>query len=110
MLKADDDETPWCSSFANWCMQAAGLQGTGLALARSWTAWGIKVRPENWRFGDTAVLERPAAGPNAGHVGFLVKWDSQFVWLLGGNQGNAVSIAKYERIRLIDVRRSSLAL
>lgn len=25
---SSDDETPWCSSFANWCMKQCGIEGT----------------------------------------------------------------------------------
>ena len=33
-LKAIDDETPWCSSFANWVTKQCGVQGTNSAAAR----------------------------------------------------------------------------
>ncbi|WP_224984859.1 TIGR02594 family protein [Geomonas agri] len=35
-LKATDDETPWCSSFVNWCLKQAGVKGTDSAAATSW--------------------------------------------------------------------------
>ena len=34
------DEVPWCSSFVNWCLKEAGIQGTDSAGAASWTSWG----------------------------------------------------------------------
>jgi hypothetical protein len=39
-LRARSDETAWCSSFANWCMQQAGIPGTKSAAAISWMHWG----------------------------------------------------------------------
>jgi uncharacterized protein (TIGR02594 family) len=42
-LKATADETPWCSSFVNWAMVQAGLQGTSSAAAKSWMDWGHKL-------------------------------------------------------------------
>lgn len=107
-LKADDDETPWCSSFVNWCFTKAGQVGTRLALARSWAVWETEVNAtfdREWQFGDVVVLDRPSGGPNAGHVGFLVSWDQQNIRLLGGNQNNEVNISTYPRKRIIAIRR-----
>ncbi len=37
---ASKDETPWCSSFVNFCMVMSGFRGTNSASARSWLKWG----------------------------------------------------------------------
>eukprot|EP01156_Anaeramoeba_ignava_P011257 Anaeramoba_ignava/a482504_22.p5 GENE.a482504_22~~a482504_22.p5 ORF type:complete len:143 (+),score=5.17 a482504_22:255-683(+) len=42
-LRASNDETAWCSSFVNWCIEQAGLKGTDSAAARSWLKWGKKT-------------------------------------------------------------------
>ena len=34
-LNAKSDETPWCSSFVNYCVEKAGLLGTNKANAGS---------------------------------------------------------------------------
>lgn len=39
----NDDETPWCSIFANWCALQAGLKGSGKANARSWLLIGVNA-------------------------------------------------------------------
>ena len=39
-LENQNDETPWCSAFVNWCMEQAGIKGTNSAWARSWLDWG----------------------------------------------------------------------
>jgi hypothetical protein len=44
-----NDETPWCSSFVNWCMEQVHLKGTDNAMARSWRHWGKKL--EKPKFG-----------------------------------------------------------
>jgi hypothetical protein len=36
-----------------------------------------------------------------GHVGFVVKFDKDYVWMLGGNQGDRVSVAKFPRSKFI---------
>ena len=39
-LGAKTDEVPWCSSFVNWVMKQAGIEGTNNAMAKSWMNWG----------------------------------------------------------------------
>ncbi len=96
------DETPWCSSFVNWCVTQAGLAGTNSARARSWSKWGRKLRKP--RPGCIVVLSRPRAGPDAGHVGFYAGETATRIKLLGGNQSDSVNIASYPRSRLIGYR------
>lgn len=100
-LKAVDDETAWCSAFANFCMDGANIQGTRKANARSWLTWGRDVEPQ---YGAVTVLFRGDPNGWTGHVGFLVRFDKDWVWLLGGNQGNRVSIAKFPRERVLGFR------
>lgn len=96
-----DDEVPWCSSFVNWCMDQAGVSKTNSARARSWLAWGKRISYPP--IGAVTVLQRgvgPQPGPDVikapGHVGFyLGHADAKNILLLGGNQGNAVSIRTY---------------
>ncbi len=96
---AGDDSTPWCSGFANWCVQKCGYAGTNSAAARSWLDWGRTLqRP---RRGVVVVLKR---GQTGGHVGFFIRRDAERLWLLGGNQSNQVSIAGYDPTRLLDYR------
>lgn len=101
-LSANDDETPWCSSFVNFCMEEAGVQGTGSATARSWENWGKKL--DNPILGCVIVLERPAGGTNAGHVGFYLNEQNNKFFLLGGNQGDKVCIVPFEKSRIIAYR------
>lgn len=87
-LKADDDETPWCSSFVNWCCKQVGVQGTGLANARSWLNWGKEVKTPY--LGCIVILKR---GNHAwqGHVGFYAgKERTNEILVYGGNQKNKV--------------------
>jgi uncharacterized protein (TIGR02594 family) len=92
-LGATDDETPWCSAFVNWCMMQAGIARTNSAAARSWLTWGTSLAAP--RLGCVTVLSR-STDPTKGHVGFFVDDDGpEYLRLLGGNQGNAVSIRTY---------------
>lgn len=85
------EATPWCSSFVNWVMREAGIEGTGSAMARSWLGWGLELRQP--RPGCVTVLRRGA--PPSGHVGFFERAEGNLIYLLGGNQGNAVSVKPY---------------
>jgi uncharacterized protein (TIGR02594 family) len=99
---ADSDETPWCSAFVNWCLEVSGLSGTNSAAARSWMSWGQSlVVPKR---GAITVLSRDAGGPTSGHVGFFLSHTETRVRLLGGNQGNQVCVAEYERRRVLGHR------
>jgi uncharacterized protein (TIGR02594 family) len=106
------DTTPWCSAFANWCMQQVHLPRTRSLAARSWLRYGDAVLRPDLRYGDVIVLWRGLKlGPqrlNApGHVGFADHWTDQTIWLLGGNQGNRVSVQPYPWTRVIGIRRPS---
>lgn len=100
-LHATSDEVPWCSAFVNWCLVSAAIAGTRSAAARSWLTWGVAL--EAPRFGAITVLQR-GTNPAQGHVGFYVDARSDAVLLLGGNQGNAVSMAAYPRGRVLGFR------
>jgi len=99
-LKAKDDETPWCSSFVNWCVGNAGYTVTGSAAARSWAKYGQSCKPHP---GCIVVMTRTGGG----HVGFYVRETAKYVYILGGNQSNKVSIAGYDKGRIIAYRLPS---
>lgn len=89
--KFSDDETPWCASFVNWVMQKAGQGGTGSAVALSWKKYGKNLgKPA---YGSIAVF---SWGGGKGHVGFVVGKQGSNILVLGGNQSNAVNIAKFD--------------
>ncbi|GFO54906.1 hypothetical protein GMSM_19130 [Geomonas sp. Red276] len=92
------DETPWCSSFVNYCMEKAGYEGTDCAAARSWLEWGKRI--DTPCLGCIAVLSREGGG----HVGFYVGESAETVTLLGGNQGDRVCLAQYPKSRVLGYR------
>lgn len=98
-----DDDTPWCAAFVNWALSAAGVAGTGKANARSFLTWGVKaLAPQP---GDVAVFWRDDPASWKGHVAFYLSRNAHGVWVVGGNQGNAVSVRCYSESQLLDVRR-----
>lgn len=116
-LDANNDETAWCSAFVNWaCAKGAGcanarswlefnLPGAGKANARSWLQYGVRaLEPER---GDIVVLWRVRPDAWQGHVGFVCEPQDGLgnVLILGGNQGNSVSIKPYPLSRVLQYRR-----
>jgi uncharacterized protein (TIGR02594 family) len=101
---ATDDETSWCSSFVNWVMREIGVQGTGRANARSWRNWGNPIPLAAPQYGAVTVLWRESPSSWKGHVGFFAGIERGRLILLGGNQGDAVSLRPYPRSHLLDFR------
>ncbi len=95
------DEVAWCAAFAGACLERAGHASTRSLMARSYLRWGEGL--DEGRFGAVAVLSR-GSDPAAGHVGFLLGETDTHVVLLGGNQGDAVSVAAFPRARLLGLR------
>ena len=100
-LSATTDETPWCSSFVNWCMMKSGEDRTNSAAARSWLRWGSPL--DDPQLGCVVIFSRPP-NPSSGHVAFFVRSEARRVWVLGGNQSNQVNIASYPEDRLLGYR------
>jgi uncharacterized protein (TIGR02594 family) len=104
-LDGDDSKTAWCG-----CMRGAiGIAtGTGAPPAHyraaSWAKWGRAVditKPSCWQQGDTIVMTRPGGN----HVAVLDHVSGKTAFLLGGNQSNAVTIARFDISKITHVRR-----
>jgi uncharacterized protein (TIGR02594 family) len=94
-----DDAVPWCSGFACAMFEANGIASPHSDSARSWLAWGIPLDAPV--LGCVVVFQRPGGY----HVGFVVGQDKAGrLMVLGGNQGDAVSIAAFSRDRVVGYR------
>lgn len=96
-----DDETPWCAAFVGAALAYAGHVGTKSAAARSYESWAGGHKLGGPVLGCVCVLERSPPKPGLGHVGFLIGRDLNRVALLGGNQGDSVSISSFPRSRVV---------
>lgn len=94
----NEDETPWCSAFVNWCIEKAGYEGTDSAWARSWLNWGKEI--EEPVVGCIAVFKREGGG----HVGFYMGKTATSIRVLGGNQNDEVNESSYAKARLLGYR------
>lgn len=100
----DPATTAWCAAFVNASLSQAGMKGTDSLAARDFLKWGQGVdKPE---VGDVAVFSRGDPNGWQGHVGFFQGYNPDgTIRVLGGNQGDAVSVANYSPDQLLGFRR-----
>ncbi len=92
------DEIPWCGLFVGVVAKRAGKPVVNNPLwARNWAKWGV---PCMAKLGCVLVFSRETGG----HVGLYVGEDDKCFHVLGGNQGNSVSIVRIEKSRMISSR------
>lgn len=104
-----DDETAWCGTFVAAVLQASGLVPVkGWAGARNWLDYGRPIdRPA---YGCIVVFWRGQKKGWSGHVGFVVGKDkNDNLMVIGGNQGNKVSIKAFPRARVLGYEWPSIA-
>jgi len=122
MLRLDEawpenDEVPWCSAFMNYVAWLLRLPRSKRLRARSWLLVGQSIALEEALPGfDVVILKRGGGnqpGPEVieakGHVGWYAGTEGDRVLLLGGNQSNSVSIARYPKNRILGIRRLTSA-
>lgn len=96
----NDDETPWCGVYVAACFDTCGFSLPKYWMrAKAWADWGLPlVIPVP---GCVVIFDRQGGG----HVGFVVGQDVRGrLMVLGGNQGNKVSIAAFDRSRVLGYR------
>lgn len=114
------DEIPWCGLFALICAVRAKKEVPWPPLTYRDALWAL-----NWlKFGSapggpadgtvslTQQLQAASLGdvlvfkrPEGGHVGIYVGETNSKFFVLGGNEGNAVSIVMIDKTRCVGVRR-----
>lgn len=98
------DSIAWCGLTVAYACAQAGWDHAprGNALwARNWASWGNPVEPKQAMLGDILVFTRKGGG----HVALYVGEDKTHYHILGGNQGDRVSIKRREKAQCIAVRR-----
>lgn len=96
----NSDEIPWCGLFMAYVAHKAGKAPPVAPLwARNWAQFGKISSPQ---LGAVLVFSR---GMTGGHVGLYVGEDSMGMYhVLGGNQGDSVSITRIGKERLLACR------
>ncbi len=111
----DDDETAWCSAFICHLAEDVGAHNPRTVRARRWLEVedpdAQEVELDDLEPGDVVVLWREHPSSSKGHVGLFLQRDSdpKFIWILGGNQGNAVKPKRYPAQMFLGGRRLAAA-
>lgn len=94
------DQVPWCGLFMAVVAYRAGkFPPTSPLWALSWSKFGTEAGQP--RLGDVLTFTRNGGG----HVALYVGEDASAFHVLGGNQGDAVTITRIDKRRLYRVRR-----
>jgi len=101
----DDSETAWCSLALNYFAKKCGYEYSNSLAARSWLKMPNQIVVLKPEVGDVAVLWRGSPDDWRGHVGLFISQDVHNIYLLGGNQGNSLTISAYPRERVLGYRK-----
>lgn len=94
------DATAWCGLFLATVAKRAGKPiVSGPLWALNWSKFGVLHAPPG--LGDVLCFKRPGGG----HVGLYIAEDETAYHVLGGNQGDRVSIIRVEKARCVAHRR-----
>ncbi len=100
----DPSRNPWCGDFVETCIRMGlpdepllGALGTNPYWARNWLLFGQETEPIP---GAVLAFSRGSGG----HVGFAIGQDDTHFFVLGGNQSDAVTIARIAKSRLLGAR------
>ena len=94
-----DDDIAWCGLFmADAALAAAKPVPQKFLSALAWADWGNPV--DTPKLGDVLVFSRKGGG----HVALYVGEDDECYHILGGNQGNSVSVVRRDKGSLVAAR------
>ncbi len=99
----NNDETPWCAAFINYCAKHIGAHYPSGLRAKSWLTVGENTKEP--KPGDVVVFWRNSKKSSSGHVGLYISESKDFVYCLGGNQGDKVQICPFPKERILQYRK-----
>ena len=94
------DAVPWCAAFVGAMLMRSGKRSSGSLMARSYQKYGDRCPPQP---GAIAVWPR-GRSPSFGHVNFVESIEGNKVVCIGGNQGDAVTRATFDRRNALTFR------
>jgi len=111
-IGVDPKRTEWCAAFVNAVLTESGIPNNILHkypyAARSFLEWGVAVKEPTP--GDLIIFPRGNISWQ-GHVGFYLSTtvinNTEYYYILGGNQSNKVSIDLYRASAALGIRRYS---
>ena len=107
------DDVPWCSAFTNFVAWLLRLPRSKSLAARSWLMVGTPIQLHDATAGFDVVVLKRGKGPQPGadvldapgHVGLFAGVEGKHVLVLGGNQGDRVSIERFPITSILGLRR-----
>ena len=103
-LDGDDSETAWCGCIMGlWFIELGMTPPKAYYRAANWLNIGKAIKIEFSVRGVLVIFSR--SGGN--HIAMVDHWDDNYVYCLGGNQANQVSITRYSRSKIEGVRQLS---
>lgn len=106
-FKGDDEEVSWCSIFLINVLNEYDVKNAN-ATARSWLQVGTNIDEKPIPMDCICILWRESKTSWKGHVGIFIREVNDYIYLLGGNQNNEVSIQKFHKSQLLGYRKLSL--
>lgn len=102
----DPAKLPWCADAIQTCLALTlpdEPQPVNPYLARNWLKFGIQLLTP--ALGCVLVFWRGSKAGTSGHVGLYAGEDAQgYLHVLGGNQSDAITIARLDKGRLLGMR------
>jgi len=99
----NQDSVPWCAAFVGGVLEECGIKSSRSAAARSYATWGRQLTAP--ALGCVVVFWRGSPSGWSGHVGFVAgKDESGNLMVVGGNQGDKVSVAAFPISRVLAYR------
>lgn len=99
-IQGDDSDVPWCAIFVNAMLAQVGEKTSGSAMARSFAKHADFERLTKPMVGCITVISS-SRGPASGHVFFYTGETATHLQGCGGNQNDAVTIAKFPKAKLV---------
>jgi uncharacterized protein (TIGR02594 family) len=98
------EDIDWSGLFVNYVLKKGGFDQfpSSPLLNRDWARWGVAL--DQPKVGALAVLSPTGGTAATGHVGFVVGIEDNTLTILGGNQRDSVSVAKYAKSRTVALR------
>ena len=94
------DSVPRCGLFVAQCLRVGcvdlGTMKVGVRV-KAWATWGSAIAADRLGAGAILVFDREGGG----YVAFYVGEDPVYYHVLGGNQGDAVTIMRLAKSRCI---------
>jgi uncharacterized protein (TIGR02594 family) len=104
-----DDAVAWCAAAMGAWLVKANLKGTGSLAARSYLNYGRKLPTERIPRGAILIFRRGTSSWQ-GHVCICLADYGETLVVIGGNQSDAVTIARYPKAALLGARWPETAL